>query len=255
MPVGKKLAAERRSQGKTMTEIVDSTKIMGRIIESLENERWDELPAPSYVKGYIQNYAQALGLDAGPLIEEYQQDVAVAVPAQSRYPLRHMPERQVVPHRHEVHAIPAKAIIAVVGAFLLVALALWGISALVGRDDTPPPLAPETTSTPVAPGTTSGEAASSSVTATPTDIPEGAFVLAVNVTPGDSSWVRVLVDGLVAYEGTLPGGEQKSWTVTTSAVVRAGKPTVVTVTRDGDTLEFPPASGGIAELTLSATEE
>ncbi|MHB1135206.1 MAG: helix-turn-helix domain-containing protein [Coriobacteriia bacterium] len=255
MPVGKKLAAERRSQGKTMADIVDSTKIMGRIIASLENERWDELPAPSYVKGYIQNYGQALGLDAGPLIEEYLKDIAVAAPAPARYPLRHMPERQVVPHRHDLHAIPTKAIIAVVGAFLFVALALWGISALVGRDDTPPPLAPETTSTSVAPGSSAEDTASASVSTTPTDIPEGAFVLGVGVTPGDSSWVRVLVDGLVAYEGTLPGGEPKMWTVTSSAVVRAGKPTVVEVTRDGETLEFPPASGGIAELTLSATEE
>lgn len=254
MPVGKKLAAERRSQGKTMVDIVDTTKIMGRILESLENERWDELPAPSYVKGYIQNYAQALGLDAGPLIEEYQKDIAVAAPAPARYPLRHMPERQVVPHRRDLHAIPTKAIVAVVGTFLLVALALWGISALVGRDDTPPPIAPETNPASIAPGSSENTASPSGST-TPTDVPEGAFVLDVSVTPGDSSWVRVLVDGLVAYEGTLPGGEPKTWTVTTSAVVRAGKPTAVAVTRDGESLEFPPASGGIAELTLSATEE
>ena len=90
---------------------------------------------------------------------------------------------------------------------------------------------------------------------TPTDVPEGAFALTVSVAPGDSSWVRVLVDGLVAYEGTLPGGEPKSWTVGTSAVIRAGKPTAVTVTRDGSEVEFPPATDGIAEVTLSATEE
>ena len=254
MPVGKKLAAERRSQSKTLVEVVNATKIMGRILESLENERWEELPAPSYVKGYIQNYAQVLGLDPKPLIEEYQKDITTAAPASAKYPLRNLPERQVVPHRHEVHAIPTKAIIAVVGAFVLVVLALWAISALVDRDDTPPPIAPETTSTPITPGTTSGET-SASVTTTPTDVPEGAFALALSVTPGDSSWVRVLVDGLVAYEGTLPGGEQKSWTVTSNAVVRVGKPTAVTVTRDGETLEFPPISEGIAELTLSATED
>lgn len=253
MPVGKKLAAERRSQSKTLVEIVNTTKIMGRILESLENERWDELPAPPYVKGYIQNYAQALGLDPRPLIEEYQKDIMSAAPAAAKYPLRNLPERQVVPHRHEVHAIPTKAIIAVVGAFVLVVLALWAISALVDRDDTPPPIAPETTSTPIAPGE-SGET-STSVATTPTDVPEGAFALALSVAPGDSSWVRVLVDGLVAYEGTLPGGEDKSWTVTSSAVVRVGKPTAVTVTRDGKTLDFPPISEGIAELTLSATDD
>ncbi|MBN2840030.1 MAG: helix-turn-helix domain-containing protein, partial [Coriobacteriia bacterium] len=126
MPVGKKLAAERRSQSKPLSEVVASTKIMGRILEALENERWDELPAPPYVKGYIQNYAQALGMDPLPLIEEYQKDIASAAPAPSRYPLRHLPEREVVPHRHELHIIPGKAVIAVVAAFLVVILALWG---------------------------------------------------------------------------------------------------------------------------------
>lgn len=256
MPVGKKLAAERRAQSKTLSEIVARTKIMGRILESLEHERWDELPAPPYVKGYIQNYAEILGLDPRPLIEEYQKDVAAAGPSESRHPLRHLPEGQIVPHRHELHAIPPRAILIVVGAFLAVILALWGISALVGRDDTPPPLAPETTTTPAAPsGFSSDTTPSASVGTTVTDVPEGAFALAVNVTPGDSSWVRVMVDGLVAYEGTLPGGETKSWVVTTSAVIRAGKPTAVTVTRDGSRVEFPPSGQGIAEMTLSATDE
>lgn len=255
MPVGKKLAAERRSQAKTLAEIVDATKIMGRMLEALENERWEELPAPPYVKGYIQNYAQVLGIDAGPLLEEYQKDIAAVSPV-ARMPAHQIPDQQIVPHRHELHAIPSKAIIAVVGAVLVVVLALWGISALAGRDDTPPPLAPETTSTPVAPGSGSTEtSAVGEATNTPIDVPEGAFALTVSVAPGDSSWVRVLVDGLVAYEGTLPGGEPKSWTVGTSAVIRAGKPTAVTVTRDGNTVEFPPATDGIAEVTLSATEE
>lgn len=255
MPVGKKLAAERRSQAKTLAEVVASTKIMGRMLEALENERWDELPAPPYVKGYIQNYAHALGIDAGPLLEEYQKDIAVVPPA-VRTPAHHIPDRQIVPHRHEIHAIPTNAIVGVVGAVLVVILALWGISALAGRDDTPPPIAPETTTTPVAPGGGSAETSSpGSTTDTPTDVPEGAFALTVGVAQGDSSWVRVLVDGLVAYEGTLPGGEPKSWTVGTSAVIRAGKPTAVTVTRDGRTVEFPPVTDGIAEVTLSATDE
>ncbi len=255
MPVGKKLAAERRSQAKTLAEVVASTKIMGRMLEALENERWDELPAPPYVKGYIQNYAHALGVDAAPLLEEYQKDISAAPPA-VRTPARHIPDRQIVPHRHEIHAIPTRAIIAVVGAVLVVALALWGISALAGRDDTPPPIAPEATSTPVAPGGSTTETPSVGSTAeAPPDVPEGAFALTVSVEQGDSSWVRVLVDGLVAYEGTLPGGQPQSWTVASSAVIRAGKPTAVTVTRDGRAVEFPPVTGGIAEMTLSAADE
>lgn len=255
MPVGKKLAAERRSQAKTLADVVAATKIMGRMLEALENERWEELPAPPYVKGYIQNYAYALGIDAGPLLEEYQKDISVALPV-ARTPARQIPDRQIVPHRHEIHAIPTKAIVTVFAAIVVVVLALWGISALAGRDDTPPPIAPEATSTPVAPGTGSTDTSATGTQGdVPADVPEGAFALTVSVAAGDSSWVRVLVDGLVAYEGTLPGGEPKSWTVATSAVIRAGKPTAVTVTRDGRTVEFPPQRDGIAEVTLSATDE
>ncbi len=61
MPVGEKLAALRRERGKTLPDLEDATKIMGRMLSALENDRWDELPDPVYVKGYIQNYAQYLG--------------------------------------------------------------------------------------------------------------------------------------------------------------------------------------------------
>ncbi|HAL29256.1 MAG TPA: hypothetical protein DCP20_00880, partial [Coriobacteriia bacterium] len=119
------------------------------------------------------------------------------------------------------------------------------------RDDTPPPIAPETTATPTAPGASTETTTPGAGVTTP---PEGSFTLAVVVTPGDSSWVRVLVDGLLAYEGTMPGGESKEWTVSTSAVVRAGKPEAVTITRDGVPVEMPDSGDDIAELTLSASE-
>ena len=61
------------------------------------------------------------------------------------------------------------------------------------------------------------------------------------------------VDSLIAYEGTLPGGESKQWTVLDGAVVRVGKPASVTVTRDGAPVQIPAATGGIAEVVLDAT--
>jgi hypothetical protein len=264
MPVGKKLAAERRSQGKTTHDIVMTTRIMARKIDALENGRWDDLPAEPYVKGYIQNYAQALGLDAKPFLEEYARDIGAersepdqpvvtegAAPGDDTGSLKRIPERTLVPHRRDMHAIPGRTLAIVAAAAAVVILLLWAIAALAGRDDTPPPIAPETTATPTAPGVSTEATTPGAGVATP---PEGSFTLAVVVTPGDSSWVRVLVDGLLAYEGTMPGGESKEWTVSTSAVVRAGKPDAVTITRDGVPVEMPDSGDEIAELTLSASE-
>lgn len=251
MPVGSTLSRMRREQGKTMAEAEVSTKIMGRMLSALENERWDELPAPVYVKGYIQNYASFLGVDPLPLLEEYARDTGARPERVERVPLQRIPERTVVPHRLDLHAIPRRAWMALVAAVLVVALFAWGISALLSRDDTPPPITPETTATPTpsaeqpsATGQTGGTAG--------TNAPAGSFVLTVSVADAQSSWLQVTVDSLTAYEGTLPGGELKEWTVTEDAVVRVGKPAAVTITRDGQPVEIPAAAGGIAQVTLFA---
>lgn len=248
MPVGSTLMAMRREQGKTLADVQASTKIMGRMLSALENERWDELPAAVYVKGYIQNYATFLGVDPAPLLEEYARDIGTSVESA---PLRRIPERTVVPHRLDVHAIPKQAWILAASAIVVVALVAWGVSALIARDEAPPPIAPETTST------TESSVSTAGPTGAPvtTDAVDGAFILGVAVADGQSSWLQVRVDDLIAYEGTLPGGEEKIWTVTDTAVVRVGKPAAVTVSRDGQPVTMPPATDGIAELTLTAGTE
>lgn len=248
MPVGAKLTALRRERGKTSSDIESATKIMGRMISALENERWDELPAKVYVRGYIQNYAQYLGVDPAPLLEEYERDIGARV---EHAPLRRIPERTVVPHRLDVHDIPKQVWTAIAVAVFVIALVVWGISALAGRDDAPPAIAPETTSTAGtdAAGTGAGAGDLGAVTTPATG---GAFILKIEVAEGQSSWVQARVDGLIAYEGTLPGGESKMWTVTDAAVIRVGKPAAVTLTRDGQPVTIPPATDGIAQVDLTA---
>ncbi len=154
MPVGTTLINLRRERGKTLADLENSTKIMGRMLSALENERWDELPAPVYVKGYIQNYASVLGVDPIPLLDEYAKDISARP---ERIVLRKIPESTVVPHRLEVHDIPRQAWVAVAATVLLVALIVWGISTLMTRDDAPPPISPETTATPTPTSTPDGQ--------------------------------------------------------------------------------------------------
>lgn len=69
--IGQKLEAARQSKGVTISEAGQATKIMSKYIEAMEADDFGELAAPVYVKGFIRMYAQYLGLDAVPLVNEY----------------------------------------------------------------------------------------------------------------------------------------------------------------------------------------
>lgn len=55
-----------------ISEIEAQTKIRAKYLRALENEEWSLLPGPTYVKSFLRTYAQALGLDARLLVEEYR---------------------------------------------------------------------------------------------------------------------------------------------------------------------------------------
>ena len=56
-----------------MTEVETATKIRGKYLRALENEEWDLLPGPTFVKTFLRTYAEYLGLDSRLLVEEYRQ--------------------------------------------------------------------------------------------------------------------------------------------------------------------------------------
>src|SRR5262245_18751738 len=55
-----------------ISEIETETKIRAKYLRALENEEWDLLPGSTYVKSFLKTYAEALGLDARLLVEEYK---------------------------------------------------------------------------------------------------------------------------------------------------------------------------------------
>ncbi len=55
-----------------ISEIETTTKIRAKYLRALENEEWDLLPGPTYVKTFLRTYAEALGLDAKLMVEEYK---------------------------------------------------------------------------------------------------------------------------------------------------------------------------------------
>lgn len=260
MPVGEKLAAERRKQAKSLNDVVAATNIMARQLDALENGRLDELPAAAYVRGFIQSYSKYLGIPSAPLVKEYEDDLGGRRP---RSRLEDVPERAVVPMRDQLHHLPRRSWLAILAAVAVLGFALWLVGTFTAKDTAPPPIPPVTATETVEPTATTPGITTDTVpatgTASPTDdttaqAPGDAFVLRVTVADGMASWLRVTVDGLKAYEGTLAGGKSKEWTVTKDAEVRIGKATAVTVTRDGQPVKAKSVDG-IAVATMSTSDQ
>src|SRR5512132_1576497 len=70
--IGTPLREARTRARIDISEIEAETKIRAKYLRALENEEWDLLPGPTYVKSFLRTYADALGLDGKLLIEEYK---------------------------------------------------------------------------------------------------------------------------------------------------------------------------------------
>lgn len=70
--IGATLREARMRAHIDISEIESETKIRAKYLRALENEEWDLLPGPTYVKSFLRTYAEALDLDARLLLEEYK---------------------------------------------------------------------------------------------------------------------------------------------------------------------------------------
>src|SRR5258707_4433560 len=70
--IGAMLREARMRERIDISEIEARTKIRAKYLRALENEEWDLLPGPTYVKSFLRTYAEALDLDAKLLVDEYK---------------------------------------------------------------------------------------------------------------------------------------------------------------------------------------
>lgn len=68
---GKMMKQVRERMGVELQTISKETKINPKILEWIEEEAFEKLPALVYLKGFLRGYAQSLGLNSQKVIEEY----------------------------------------------------------------------------------------------------------------------------------------------------------------------------------------
>jgi hypothetical protein len=70
--IGSTLREARMRARIDISEVEARTKIRAKYLRAIENEEWDLLPGPVYVKSFLRTYGDYLGLDSRMLVDEYK---------------------------------------------------------------------------------------------------------------------------------------------------------------------------------------
>jgi hypothetical protein len=215
--IGSSLREARLRQDLDFPELEERTKIRPKYLRALEDERFDLLPAPTYVRGFLRSYAETLGLDGQPFVDEYNSRFTVG---EDDAPLR---ARRVPVQRRDrgprESRMAAVALLAIAIATALV-IAAWKFG---GPEDEKVP----------------GLASQGSGAATQTAV-RGKVRLVVRATDG-SSWMEVrsaTPAGKLLYSGTLEQSQRKSFDGRSLQLALA-EPDNVVVRVNGNRVDLP----------------
>lgn len=262
LDLGDTLREARVHRGLTLKNAEDALKIRSKYLEALEQNDFEVLPGPTFVRAFLRTYAAFLGLDTERLMEEYFSQFEPRT--EEKYaPLSRSGSsraRDRGPHRQ-----PNYVVVGLVAVAIIVVLAL----AFRSRGDEPAVLDPadvvttttaadstepvtttkpvggpqtseQVTATTVAPGDTSP---SSTVAAAGES--NGALNLVVRAS-GNRCFVTVREDsptGKTLHTGTLEKGDELSYSYHGQYYLNIGDPSAVQLLVDGQPVEVPEPYG------------
>ena len=100
----------------SVDKVATALLLNAQIIEAIETDSFEHLPAPTFVRGYLRGYARVLGLPAGPVLEMYD-----------RRGFEPPPLAPDVVESHQAHTsdVPVRLVTYAVAAVLAVLVGLW----------------------------------------------------------------------------------------------------------------------------------
>ncbi|OGY19165.1 MAG: hypothetical protein A3F04_01420 [Candidatus Chisholmbacteria bacterium RIFCSPHIGHO2_12_FULL_49_9] len=113
--VGEILKSARLKQGLKRIELAKKTRINLKYLQALENNEYDNLPEAAFVKGFIRNYANAVGLDPNQALAVFRRDYDQNIKGQ-------VVPRELVPPSTEKRAIWTPKTTTIVGILSLAIL-------------------------------------------------------------------------------------------------------------------------------------
>jgi cytoskeleton protein RodZ len=255
--IGDTLREARSRKGLTLRDVEDATKIRSRYLQALENDDFEVIPGPAFVKGFLRTYASFLGLDADLLVNEYRSRFEHSSESQKL-----LTTRPQSPRTRSARRRPATLLVALLAIVVILVLAWIGWGNRTGdKAEMNPSI---TTTTEAAGDTTSSsesEATTTSTSSTTLSVAttigaDGAKVTLVIVAAADRCFLTVKeggADGQTLYSGTLDKGQQVSFNNKVRFWLNIGKPSALQVSINGATVTVPEPYGNFQVTSAGLT--
>ncbi|HMB82466.1 MAG TPA: helix-turn-helix domain-containing protein [Terriglobales bacterium] len=286
---GEKLKLEREKRNITLEQISVSTKIGTRMLQALEEDKFNQLPGGIFNKGFVRAYSRFVGLDEDQTIAEYLLASGDALPVSTEIVSREDGARENQENLRRLEAsadAPARQLPwGLFAALLLVialALSLWSHRQ---REHTRPSVRPTpTTATAQLPaaqlsgkvsgkvsgkdsgagsppsgspttGPPAGESAPSVAPKTPQDLAAAAPA----ATPGEftvviqareESWISITADGRTVSSELLAAGSERAIRGRKEIIVKAGNAGGVDFLFNGKKLDTGGEFGEVKTITF-----
>jgi cytoskeleton protein RodZ len=264
--IGNTLREARIRKGLTIRDVETVTKIRAKYLEALEQDDFSVLPGPTYVSGFLRNYASYLKIDGDALLEEYrrsheprrEESSVLRVEPSKHSRSRGMAERQKRKTRRLQRGYVLLGILAVIVVGVLAWWGNWGRqdSARVGTDSFLEQAS--TTSLANVSSTTTAPGSQASTTTSSVVISGDNITVVLRVSNG-SCWLVVREDskdGAELYAGTLSTQGQKTFDSSKRYWMNVGKPDVLTMTINGTPVTLPAEAGAfiVTEAGIQANQ-
>lgn len=234
--IGNSLREARLRQGYELPRVEADTKIRAKYLKALEEERFEVLPAETYVKGFLRTYAEYLGLDGQLYVDEFnsrftREEEPLAPPR----PSKQTPRSRAVESNFVIVALAG--IIAV--TILVVVAWKFGSSGTPTSTGIPPAVNTPTEST----GTSTNKQPAGKK---PEKTKKVRLVL---YAEGGDCWLQVRArsaTGKLLYEGTLQAGQTQRFVEEKRVWLQLGAPAYLKGTVNGERVRNMPGAPAIA---------
>ncbi|MBI3160903.1 MAG: DUF4115 domain-containing protein [Chloroflexi bacterium] len=245
--IGAKLRERRELISLTHEEVERHTKLRAAYVKALEEGALDKLPSPVQTRGMLANYAAFLDLDTEATLLRFADVLQARRHEKYAETPREKIQTEVVTSLPLLRSfIAGDLVFGVMMIAVLIALAIWGVGRMISSqaeaEATAPPVVNVLESTPLPTGT---PISLESLLFTPTATIDPLATIAETPTPGVSAnvtvnlfaveraFVRVSVDGEVAFEGRFAPGEIKVFEANDQVSILTGNAAAFRITYNG----------------------
>ena len=227
--LGNLIKEARKARNLTIEKLSELTKIKIANLEAMEEDRFEQIAAPTYAKGFLKIVARLLNLNELELIKQYD----------ARYPQK---PKQVLyfaenPTARKPRKKRGSRKIWVWMASAVILLSAWIWLSPKEKPESKPVENEKKSETALPTDTVSTKSSSVKVEGAPVvnagAISTPVIALRVQIQALSDVWVKVTADDKLVFENTVRQNQQEEWTGQEKVAIRVGRPTDVVLTVNG----------------------